>query len=528
MNRFDSKEDIEDLSASYLALFLSLLLALIAVSEKSFWIDEAQTAIFAMSDTFSELQQVLETDKGSTVQMPLYIVSLWAWEKLFGYSEFSLRAFNLPFLVIALLVAAKYIELPCRDRLFFLLFAFSSPFLWAYLDEVRPYILQFLGSLLVIASLWNAATPFGAQSATRLPLQDLLLFSVGAIILCGSSLIGVIYAFFFGLSFLVAWLRRELISAIFKRSDFWIVAGFSTLFLLSLGAYYLWTLQMGAKASSVGKTNLLSIGFAIYEFLGFSGLGPGRAELRENPLGAMKAYFPSLAAFAATCAAFFLVGLRNLLKKKQNSCNCGLYCTFPVILLTATVIVSAASVIALGMLGQFRIVGRHFMPLFPFFLLSLSVIAAALWESKKMWQRGVIALLLIASLASSLSLRFTSTHAKDDYRSAAAEACAVLDQGGVVWWAADAAGAKYYGLPPMLRGVPAAWPANDAARIVIVSNLPALELEKMPPPSLIILSKTDIYDNTGSITRYIEKNGFTLERNAFPAFSLARKSASAP
>jgi hypothetical protein len=351
---------------------------------------------------------------------------------------------------------------------------------------------------------------------------------VGAIILCGSSLIGVIYAFFFGLSFLVAWLRREPISAIFKRSDFWIVTGLSAVLLLMLGAYYLWTLQMDAKASSVGKTNLLSVGFAIYEFLGFSGLGPGRAELRENPLGAMKAYFPSLAAFAATCAAFFLVGLRNLLKKKQNSCNCGLYCTFPVILLTATVIVSAASVIALGMLGQFRIVGRHFMPLFPFFLLSLSVIAAALWESKKMWQRGVIALLLIALLTSSLNLRFSSTHAKDDYRSAAAEACAVLDQGGVVWWAADPAAAKYYGLPPILRGVPAAWPANDAAQIVIVSNLPALELEKMPPPSLIILSKTDIYDNTGSITRYIEKNGLSFERNAFPAFSLARKSTSGP
>jgi hypothetical protein len=122
-----------------------------------------------------------------------------------------------------------------------------------------------------------------------------------------------------------------------------------------------------------GTSPASSLLFLVSVPLGYSPETSPKLTISLAPFQRATSYFPSLASFAATCAAFFLVGLRNLLKKKQNSRNCGLYCTFPVILLTATVIVSAASVILLGMLGQFRIVGRHFMPLFPFFLLSLSV-----------------------------------------------------------------------------------------------------------------------------------------------------------
>lgn len=521
-------EKVGSLSASALALSLGVLLALIAVSDQSLWIDEANTAVIAMAESFSGFQQGLENDKGSTMQMPFYVAGLWGWEKLFGSSEFTLRAFNLPFFVLALLVVTKCMELPRIQKVFFVLFACVSPFIWAYLDEARPYILQFCGAVLAMTGLWNAAQPGHSTPPARLPLRDLLLFSAGILLLCGSSLIGVIYSFFFGIAFLVAWLRRESISATFKRADFWIIAGVSAILLAALGMYYFWTLQIGAKASGVGKTNLLSIGFAVYEFLGFSGLGPGRADLRENPVAALKGNLPFLAAFAAVSGAFFLVGAKCLLKPSTQPNNENRRGAFPVLLIIATALLCAGVVVLLGIFGQFRVVGRHFMPLFPFFLLLISILAVALWESEKKFQRGIVGLVLLASLASALAFRFSPVHAKDDYRSAAEEAREVLGEGGVVWWAADPAGAEYYDLPEMARGVPVPWKDSASAFSMIVSNLPETDLAKLPIPTLVILSKPDIYDSSGSIVRYLEQTGFTLDRNVVPAFSFARKYAPHP
>lgn len=514
-----------DLSPSALALFLAVLIGLVAISDQSLWIDEANSAVKAMQSTWEEFREAMTLDRSSDLQMPFYMAGLWGWEKLFGSSEFTLRAFNLPFFVLALLAITRCMEIPRIQKVFFVLFACVSPFLWAYLDEARPYILQFCGAVLAMTGLLNAAQPGHSQPSARLPLRDLILFSAGILVLCGSSLIGVIYSFFFGLAFIVAWLRRESISAFFKRADFWIVAVVSAILLAALGVYYFWTLQIGAKASGVGKTNLLSIGFAVYEFLGFSGLGPGRADLRENPVAALKGNLPFLAAFAAISGVFFLVGAKCLLKRSTQPNNESRGDIFPVRLIGGTALLCTGVVVLLGIFGQFRIVGRHFMPLFPFFLLLISILAVALWESEKKLLRGVVCLILLASLASALAFRFSPVHAKDDYRSAAAEAREVLDEGGVVWWAADPAGAEYYGLPKMMRGVPVLWKDSASAVSVIVSNLPETDLAQLPPPTLVIISKPDIYDNSGTISRFLKQNSFFLDRNAVPAFSFARKSA---
>lgn len=517
-----------DLSPSALALFLAVLIGLVAISDQSLWIDEANSAVKAMQSTWAEFRAAMTLDRNSDLQMPFYMAGLWGWEKLFGSSESTLRAFNLPLFVLALLVVTKCMELPRIQKVFFVLFACVSPFLWAYLDEARPYILQFFGAVLAMAGLWNAAQPGHSQTPARFPLRDLILFSAGILILCGSSLIGVIYSFFFGLAFLVAWLRRESISAIFKRADFWIVAGVSAILLAALGMYYFWTLQIGAKASGVGKTNLLSIGFAVYEFLGFSGLGPGRADLRENPVAALQGNLPFLAAFAAISGIFFLVGAKCLLRQCTQSSKESRGGVFPVLLIGGTALLCAGIVVLLGIFGQFRIVGRHFMPLFPFFLLLISILAVALWESEKKLQRGIVGLILLASLASALAFRFSPVHAKDDYRSAAEEAREFLDTGGVVWWAADPAGAEYYSLPKMMRGVPVLWKDSASAISVIVSNLPETDLAKLPTPTLVIISKSDIYDSSGSIVRFLEQNGFTLDRNAVPAFSFVHRNVVLP
>ena len=47
------------------------------------------------------------SDRGSDLQMPLYMLMLWGWEKIFGRPEFALRAMNIPLFVIALILTVR-------------------------------------------------------------------------------------------------------------------------------------------------------------------------------------------------------------------------------------------------------------------------------------------------------------------------------------------------------------------------------------------------------------------------------------
>jgi hypothetical protein len=87
----------------------------LSVSSQSFWIDEANSALKATAPSWGAFQEYMQKDRGSDLQMPLYMASLWAWEKVAGRSEFALRALNMLFALLALfaissLVASRQIR----------------------------------------------------------------------------------------------------------------------------------------------------------------------------------------------------------------------------------------------------------------------------------------------------------------------------------------------------------------------------------------------------------------------------------
>jgi predicted membrane-bound mannosyltransferase len=73
-------------------LAASLMVGAFAISTQSFWIDEATSLIVAMAPNPAEAWKYAQAVGGSTIQMPLYHVYLYAWHKVFGSGEWAMRA----------------------------------------------------------------------------------------------------------------------------------------------------------------------------------------------------------------------------------------------------------------------------------------------------------------------------------------------------------------------------------------------------------------------------------------------------
>lgn len=503
-----------------LLVLAALILSLIAISSQSLWIDEANSAVKAVQPTWAGFVKLMESERGSDLQMPLYMASLWGWEKLVGQTEYALRAMNVPLFIAAIAAALWGLSISSGIRQWFCLWAVCSPMVWTYLDEARPYSLQFLSSTLVMVGLVNLAGCLG-----RPQLRDAAFVFTGIVLLCGSSLMGVIYSFFFGLAFLACWLRREPLSSALRRPGLWVMALLAALVLAGLGTYYLWTLKVGARASGAGKTNLLSMAFCAYELLGFTGVGPGRTALRDNPVAALRPFLPFLALYAVFLSTFFLAAIKSV----RNFLPLSRWAGFlPVFL---AVLTSGAAVLVLGVVADFRVIGRHLMPLLPFLLIVLAGLSSALWASGGKANRGAVAAVLLLSLLSCVSLRTFPRFAKDDYRSAAAVAREAIARNQTVWWAADGAGANYYGVFPQPRdgksgeaNPPSPSTATSAPGPIYSAIAPSAEdIAALPSPDVVILSKIDIYDPSAALRDWMKDHGFATTKT-FPAFTVWEKS----
>jgi hypothetical protein len=481
-------------------LFLPAVVSLLAISGQSFWIDEANSAVKAVQPSAEAFINSMKGERGSDLQMPLYMLSLWGWEKLVGSSEYALRAMNIPMFLAAVGAVLAFLSGPRPVRYFFCLFAICSPMVWAYLDEARPYMLQFMSTTFIMVGLMNLANERKHPS-----LGNAVLVAAGILLLCASSLMGVIYSFFFGLAFLWCWLRIEPISTTIRRLGIWALALGSAVGLAVLAAYYLWTLSVGARASGIGRTNPMSMGFCAYELLGFSGLGPGRAELRDDPMRALRQFIPLLALHAGILGLFLLASIKFLTAAASRS---RLRAFIPII---ASVVATAVAVTLLGLVAEFRIIGRHFMPILPFLLLGFATLAWGLWNQCLLLRRGVVAALLLVSLFSCLSLRAMPRFAKDDYRSAASVAKDAVHAKKAVWWAADPAAANFYGVFPVHAG--------EAGSVFFANSRDVDYLSRLPAPDVVLFSKTDIYDKHGSLAAYLSEHGYKVSRT-FPAFTV--------
>lgn len=484
-----------------LLLVAAALVAVFAVSGQSLWIDEAYTAGKACASSPAIWWQEMTLHKGSDQQMPLYMAAIWAWEKLSGSSEFALRAFNIPLFLIAIAAILLLLNHPPIESEILALVTICSPILWVYLDEARPYILQFLGSTLLFIALVNLVAGYG-----RPLYRDLLQGLSGALLLSGASLTGVIFTIFYGLAFLILWQRREPILMLFGRPAAVLALSGSGILMAGLAAYYWWTLKVGAGASSIGTTSPATVAFSLYELFGAAGWGPGRTALRETGVVALRAYLPGLALFLLASGVFAAAGIAALRDKFTFRWAAAL----PI----AAAFAGAVTIVCLGLVMDFRVLGRHLIPVLPALLFLMSQVLVAIWQSGRPLLKAAGVFYLIILFISCLSLRLSPRFAKDAYREAAGLASLVSARGGSIWWAADPMGAVYYGLTPVLAG--------ESGCVFLANNRSATYLSNLPEPEIVVLSKPDIYDPNATLSTFLLANSYQVSER-FPSMTVWRQ-----
>jgi len=477
-----------------------LFVCALGISHQSLWIDEAYTALKAQQTTLPNWWHEMRRTDGSDMQMPLYMIWIWGCEKFFGSSEIALRTVNLfwvlPGLIALWLALARQRQL----QLAVFLVAICNPFVWYYLNEARPYAMQMGASLFLAAALCGSIE--NTISATSGESIWVWGFVVSVVALSGASMLGMIWA----AAAIVAVIFLSPKERLLKLGRDYFFAWFIAIVLLaSLGFYYLWTLKAGARASDVASTDWKNVAFIGYELLGFAGLGPGRLEIRDGGLQVFKVYAPELTMFAMVVLALIFFAIRNL----QQNCPRKKLLGLAVIVMTPAIFILAA-----GFALHFRVLGRHFAPLLAAMVFLLGVGVSAAWRRDAAGKILVVGFFILC-IASGLSLRFATRHAKDDYRSATALARIALTDGKIVWWSADANAATYYQLSVTTNstGVGNAFsmvnPSDDFLGTIV-------------PADMVLVSRPDIYDPRGTLAIFLGRNNYKKVA-ILPAFVVWKK-----
>ncbi len=153
--------------------------------QRDLWTDEAFTASYTAHNTVSE---VLEDVRKNEETPPLYFVLIWAWTKLIGDSEFSLRSFSLACGLLSVgmfsLLARSWLR-EAQAHLAAFVFA-TAPLLSTYMVEARGYTLTLLLSLCCIITfekIYGQTPSIAAWAGYAVSSACLLLTSYFGIVL---------------------------------------------------------------------------------------------------------------------------------------------------------------------------------------------------------------------------------------------------------------------------------------------------------------------------------------------------------
>lgn len=458
-----------------LPLGLALLVGCLAVSGESFWIDEADSAFWAMQPGLAQWAAALQKIP-SDVQMGGYGLQLWGWEKVAGASEWGLRLNNVIWLAVSL--GAWAAAMPRRGRGAALLLVSLSPFVWYYTNEIRPYAMVFAGMSMVAGGLVRCV----AGEVTK---GWLWAMGIGGVLAMGATSAAIPWV---AASFAaVCWKGR----AALKRLSWAGMAALALAGLMILGVDG-WSFLHAGRVASPEGSSAGSLLFALYELFGFAGLGPGRAELRTALAATLPGYAPGLLLLAGALAAVAMAGGKEFLSRvglRAALAWAGLFA------------LPAVAVVALALHSGLRVTGRHLTPMLPLALPLLVAGTDRLWRGGKLWGRVAVAGLLLGWGVSCVELRWAERHRKDDYRQAAAMAREALREGKQVWWAADCNAALYYQLPLATNG------SEGGARFW-------MNEESLPPerPDLVFRTRADVYDRPHTLAGMLAREGFARVR----------------
>ena len=509
---------------------ISATLLMLAPSNRSLWIDEGWSAriIMAPGNLAQLWQMILHDSAGMPAQLGHSFMG-FLLGGILGYSEHSLRVANL---VWAFAGVAAFTFAGKKLGISWLPLAFAAnPFVWFYVDEIRPYAMQLAaGSWMMVSFLYFISVNISASSRTL--WTNVFWFS--SFVAYAASALG---------GFSIAAACCAALAALFFAKQFplrgvWLSSVIWVILLSTLTAFYSYFIFMkGAGASKQWSPSLMNVAFAFYEISGIMGLGPSRDAIRaaakagglESLTQLFIPYIGGLAAYTAVLG----IAAYGIMKKSacaSSTSKCALWLSIVVVLGLMLMLIGAS-------LANWPFWGRHVAPLFPFASVAFALGFSALGTVGRIGAGIWITLMLLGSLHG----RFIQTGQSDDYRSASQIAAEHVSAGQVVWWSADTLTPNYYKLFPAsifdqqkmklsLPDGPSTWPRMKTNTIPLCYSVLGLSQEKLaqlPTPHLVITSKPDIWDPSGEIRMWLINANFVVTDN-YPSFQVWRKTIEIP
>jgi len=476
-------------------LLLVCLSGAIMISAESFWVDEATTAHYSQIASFRGFLYALWNERGSEAQMPLYMLSVWCWAQFVPASEWALRASNMVWLG-TLFAGALYIARSPGFRLFPVLIL-VQPFLWRYVNELRPYAMQMSFAVWQMAALLDCYEDRHRQ-------RRMLMWLLASWGVCASNMLGVVQTGMTAIVMIALYFRRRE----WPTSGEWGILFTGGVAFVLLGGYFLRTLMAGAGGSRLWTLSPANLGFALYEIIGLNGIGPSHLMLRSSAVIGGKAvvelllpFIPMLLAFCIVMGGVILLGICRLKQQREMLGR--------VFLFGAMLIIGLAGIYILAAFVRWPFWGRHLASFFPTYVLLLTCLITPVWQYHR--ARFAVMIAVFFTVFSALSLRFSSRFAREDYRQAAHYATKRAASGEDVWWIAYKTAGVFYGLD-------------------FATNLPIRSLQDLPPedlsacsPSTVMLSRADAFDPEGKVRAFLKEHKYVETPEGISGFTVWKK-----
>lgn len=477
---------------SLIAVAAAIVVALIAVDGRSLWTDEFGSWDLAVKPSWSAWLSSVRYYPNSDGQLIFYHFYMHLWVKAFGASEIVLRWSNIPWLLAALLALTR-LRLPSAVRVAAILVYAVSAFVWYYVNDTRPYVVYLCGATIFTIGLLNAML----AAPERADRETFLFIAVGAVVLVGGSVLGVLWLAACLLS--IAILDFRSLKAILAAAvRYWIVTAVAVLAGGVIVGFAAQSFIGGARASQVTPFSIMALGYGWIEAVGAAGFGPGRADLRANALSHLEQVLP-MAALALLATYVWLRGLMLFPNRRAAY------------VLVAAVVIHLATMTLVGKALHWQVVGRHISAIIPTLYIGMAVYLAHIFGTRARTQLVVATILLAALFTSALMIHFAYRHKNDDYVTAIAWAKSNLDRNRTVLWIADGRALTYYKEQLGSKG-------EDGGALLTVATYP-LRKKEILYPDVVIESPRGGVDPRGEATIVLKDGAYRLVDTA-PVFNL--------
>jgi len=470
-----------------ICLLAAFVLMPVMITGESLWLDEGDTAVYAMQPDFPSWLHHLTSDMNADCQMPLTMLTSWVVGISWGTGEWLLRAQNFIFggiALVAMYAMGRRAGLPWLPLLLAI-----QPFFWFYMDEARPYCAQIAGGSLLLWVLTKGCHELadGNSWLTVFSLVALLAFTTSMLTAVS---IAVVFACLLGVA---GWPKPEEI----KKPAVLLI--FLWLLAAMLAGYYLWTVNRGATGSRIWGVDWKSLGFTCYEFIGVTGLGLSLEELRNSARNSITwenlKGFVLPVVFSANFVVLFSIYGWGWFRKRTPAPKLFTACAIALV----SIILGFAT---LSFLIHKPLWARHLSPALPMLVFMEGVIIATVWNSQQIIPRIFAVSFLMFLALSSLNIRFHPRFAKDDYRTAAQIVKDSIANGQRVWWSAADYTGLYYGLSVDCNL------QDSSCPVVLPHHKSTALLEQLPAPDVIIITRPEVCDPAHFVQNYLATKGY--------------------